>query len=129
MIQRSRHGWLPALRTLLLLAFALSLALQPVFGAMGELHESTAHAASAGLHADFAAPHDGEQAGDSDSGSDNDALHLLLHYAHCCGHAVGLVRAFEPPSMALPAAVQMPLVSLLAPAFSANVPFRPPIAA
>ncbi len=113
-----------------MLVFALCLALQPVLGALGEMHETTDHAASAVLHLDHLTPHDAQHAGDVERGGADGALHVLLHYAHCCGHTVGLsVAAFEAPIAPLSSVQQLPPASPHVVASHLATPFRPPIQA
>jgi len=130
MFRQIRRHWRRFLRTGALLAFALCLAVQPVLSALGEMHEFTAHADSAAPHQDHVAPHGH---GDADAGDVDDsgsALHLLLHYAHCCGHSVGLALAYFAPLL-VPAASSALLPPSLpsAPAARLSGPFRPPIRA
>lgn len=122
--QRHLH-WLQA--TLLGL-LALCLVLQPVLAAAGEFHESFAHADQAALHLEGAGDHAADE--DAAGGEPSSALHVLLHFAHCCGHPAGL----NPPELgaqwvALPE--YRPLTTLAAPVLVTRVgtPFRPPIQA
>lgn len=110
---------------------ALSMVLRPVASSMGELHEF-AHS-PAGQHQDI-----GEQpqptsladAGQAPEGDGVLPLHLLLHFAHCCGHTAATpaeiyLQAFNPPPAAGPTwQPQTPLTSTRWP-----TPFRPPITA
>lgn len=88
---------LPLLRVLVLGLFALGLVLQPVMAAVGEMHE-LAHDPS-GMHGHdvHADEIDMELAasGEQDQGGAK-TLHVLLHFAHCCGATVALLTVFEP---------------------------------
>ncbi|MBK7211033.1 MAG: hypothetical protein IPH99_11900 [Xanthomonadales bacterium] len=71
MSRRSRHRLRQTLRASLLLVIAVCLAWQPVLTALGEVHEATAHAASAVTHGDHSTPHDDPPNGDAEqNGSD-----------------------------------------------------------
>ncbi|CAI8799799.1 MULTISPECIES: hypothetical protein [Gammaproteobacteria] len=107
-------------RWLMLAILALGLVVQPILGSVSELHELT--------H-DVAGTHGSEEtltAGEDDTAG---ALHVVHHFAHCCGHAVPTAAApvvfsqishIEPTS--LTASRRVPSGRWLA-------PFRPPIAA
>ena len=122
-------------RAALLLLLALSLTLQPVLAAVGELHELQAHAETAALHSDVATDHHDARSGSSaddeaapgEQGSD--ALHTLLHFAHCCGHSASLV----PPGSgvnwsSLPDVAPDGNTGVVAVDTRRCAPFRPPIA-
>lgn len=138
----------PLLRLAVFALFAIGLALQPLLASIGELHELVAHAATEHAHFDVA-PTAAEQhapaidgaaeftraaasaaSGDTAATSSPDALHALLHFAHCCGHT---------PAFALSAPIVVPLpIAALLPIMHASArvdrgraltPFRPPIAA
>lgn len=131
MARPHRQRLLVTLRMLVLVLFVLGGAAQQVFGAMGELHEFTVHADSAPGHSDHFAPHSpGEGETDSENRDTQDPAHLLLHYAHCCGHPVGL-QGSEPPQLATqvtPAALPVAMTRSIVPSPAAT-PFRPPILA
>ena len=110
---------LPALA---LLVFAVLV--NPVFAAVGDLHESSHGRVE---HAQLGDSHDqADNAGLREEGGD--LLHALMHAAHCCGH---LTAILSTPFVAHP-----PLFSdaVPAPVFAAphSPPrtdhFRPPIA-
>lgn len=122
--RRLRH----ALRTGLMLVFALCLAVQPVLGALGEMHEFSAHAGTAGLHLDHLMPHEEVQTGTAAQEDRDGTLHLLLHYAHCCGHTLALAAGeFAAPTVVLASAQPLPPVSPQVAASHLTTPFRPPI--
>jgi hypothetical protein len=131
MVRRKRHRRpISLLRLCLLALLSLGLVLQPLFAAVGELHE-LAHDPT-GTHAvldggDIAKD---DAAKDAGGKSDPSGLHLLLEYAHCCGQmplspwpAVASATVFpiigNPPQ----AEPQLPLQA------RAFIPFRPPIVA
>lgn len=120
-----------ALRLIALAILALSMVLRPVASSMGEFHEF-AHSPT-GQHQDI-----GDQpqlasladAGQAPEGDGAIPLHLLLHFAHCCGHTASTpaevyLQAFNPPPATGPTwQPQTPLTSTRWP-----TPFRPPITA
>lgn len=127
---RRTHRLRHALLTSLMLVFALCLAVQPVLGALGEMHELSAHATTANEHHDHLTPHeDVTQTGDGAQEQEG-GLHQLLHYTHCCGHTVALATG-ESATTILPLASNqvLPSVSPQAAASHLTNPFRPPIQA
>jgi hypothetical protein len=130
MTRRSRLDLCDALRTGLMLVLALCLALQPVLGALGEMHETNDHVASAAFHLDHLTPHDAQHVGDIERDDTDGALHLLLHCAQCCGHTVGLTAAeFEGPITLLSSTQPLPPASPQVVASHLAAAFRPPIQA
>lgn len=125
---RPRHRLSRLLRTAVLMLLALCMALQPVLAAAGELHEISEHAEAAALHLTGDGPWHDPDGGGTDPQFPGEALHLLLHYAHCCGNASGLTAARLPPVQA-PAFAPPTLPGILAPAVAERpgAPFRPPI--
>lgn len=131
MARPSRQRLLATLRMLMLALFVLGGMAQQAFGTAGELHEFTVHADSAAGHSSHFTPHPHDEvAMDSEDTEAQDPAHLLLHYAHCCGHTAGL-QGGEPPRLgiqpvaaALPAAMTRSIVPS-----PAATPFRPPIPA
>jgi ABC-type nickel/cobalt efflux system permease component RcnA len=119
----------PAVRTGLMLVFALWLCVQPVLAAMSETHSVSAHGAAAQPHADHADAHDAPHDGDVPHEAPEGVLHLLMHHAQCCTHGFGLapgaLAAFVGPHSAL--SPQAPLLQLAA--SHPSDPFRPPIRA
>ncbi|TYT26156.1 hypothetical protein FZO89_07725 [Luteimonas viscosa] len=96
--------------------------------AVGELHDVVAHADQSTLHVEHASGQDDAAAAAGDAPADT--LHVLLHFAHCCGHAAGL----DPPRMGAdwsPASGARPLTAMASPALPPQLrpPFRPPIQA
>ncbi|MGH8083851.1 MAG: hypothetical protein ACREPV_01065 [Lysobacter sp.] len=130
-MHRFRHRKLstPA-RLLVLLVFALALLVQPVLASVGEVHE-LAHDPS-GLHSHAEHPGDtaAEPASSGELGDEETStLHLLLHFAHCCGHAtaapLATIKVAAPMPATQPAMTHAQVISqtLL------FAPFRPPITA
>lgn len=113
---------LPALAVLL-----LAVLVNPVFAAVGDLHEAVrGHA----LHLDH--PIDSHEAADDmvidDDGQTGDPLHALMHGSHACGH----LTALHMPFIAF-AFLQLPVVMPHSePALRVSTaqasPIRPPIA-
>lgn len=131
MLRRKRHRRpISLLRLCLLALLALGLVLQPLFAAVGELHEF-AHDPT-GTHAilDGGDIAKGDAAKDAGGKSDPSGLHLLLEYAHCCGQmplspwpAAASATVFPVIGNPPQAEPQLPLQA------RAFVPFRPPIVA
>jgi hypothetical protein len=113
-------------RTVLLVLLALCLVSQPVLAALGEMHESRVHPESATLHLDQVGAHADGAAQDESEGT----LHLLLHFAHCCGQTTAVFAT----SVLIPTLVPTHGERLAPPSAPRittrlNPPFRPPIAA
>lgn len=129
MFRSRRHRLLLALRVFALGLLALGLVMKPVLASLGELHElahdPTEVHASAG-HGDHT--HDAFQDEGAQDERGAEALHALVHFAHCCGQsslaslpAIAAIAA--PPSAD---ALLMPEPQMLSQALSL-APFRPPI--
>lgn len=120
------------LRTIALAILALSLILRPLAASLGELHEfahnPTGQHLDIGDHALKTSLADADPA--AQEGDNIDPLHLLLHFAHCCGHTAAAATdyAFNTPALApaIPPAWQLDT-----PRASARwtTLFRPPISA
>jgi hypothetical protein len=83
MLRQIRHQLPYAVRAGLMLVFAMCLVVQPVLGALGEMHEAAAHATtSTSLHQDHLVPHGDETLGQGTPHDDGSStLHLLLQCA------------------------------------------------
>lgn len=120
-----RHRCPRRLRLFALLLIAVGLVFQPVLAAAGEIHEfshdpSGSHAHD--VHADSGAASD---LADDTAGSAT--LHVLLHFAHCCGANTALpLDASLTGSMVHPAKVFDALFRM-APQAPVPAPFKPPI--
>lgn len=119
-IPRYRIARLLRFPALALLVFAVLV--NPVFAAVGDLHEF-----SRGTdHAQALDAHDHDDAGTHEEGAD--LLHALMHAAHCCGHLTAILSTpFVPHAYLLPDDVPVPAFA------AAHSPprtdhFRPPIA-
>lgn len=119
-----------------MLWLAVGVLLQPVLGAWGEVHDTAAHSSSTAqtLHDANAVAHDDHHGGvsshDSPFEEDSGALHLLLHFAHCCGQSVALaVDGLIAPSARINTARLLPPVYVRRLGAHLTSPFRPPIAA
>ena len=103
----------------------LGLLVQPVIGAMGELHEvmSTGHAEAA------ASISVGGVSDVADAPDQPDALQLVHHIAHCCGHIAAMATGEIAVPKMIPAR-SIPRLDAAQPATAARwpAPFRPPIA-
>ena len=115
----------------MLLVLAFGLVAQPVLGAMGEVHELTAHADTAGGHTGHHAPHASVAAAPADDTRDAGApMHELLHYAHCCGHAPGLAATgVSLPTFQWIRSAPDDHEAQAVASSRAATPFRPPISA
>lgn len=121
----------PLLHWLMLVGLVLGQVFQPVLASMGELHELSHGLSEAHLHADE--PHDigaelTAQAETEDRAAG--ALHVVHHFAHCCGQtaavtmpALAVVTCF---GAAAPPAISLTQRLASGPALA---PFRPPIGA
>lgn len=125
-----------ALRVFVLGLLALGMALMPVLGSLGELHElahdpsgSHVRATHGDHHAPAADSHDGAGADTgTEDGQGSDPFHALLHFAHCCGQQ-SLTGSTLMPLLAQPGsspALLMPDAQVV-PRSAALAPFRPPI--
>ena len=117
----SRRSMLSLYRWVMLAGLASCVILQPVLASISELHELTHDAES--VHGSVESEAPGEE--DDASGT----LHVMHHFAHCCGHVVASsmdplvqteVSHSEPVN--LTDSQFLPIGRRLA-------PFRPPIAA
>jgi len=113
------------------LLLALCLVVQPVLGAIGELHEADAHAATAAMHLDPDTLHPDLATAGASGHDDGDMRHQLLHFAHCCGQSASHAH---PDMRTLLLAIEVAATStrdLRPPARDPHlgVPFRPPIQA
>ncbi len=120
---RPRH-WLPLLRVLVLGLFAVGLVLQPVMAAVGEMHELTHDPSGSHIHDQHA---DDLGAGDEHDEDGASTLHVLLHFAHCCGATAAMVQLLGPvPSMPADASLATAMTPM-APQPRLSSPFKPPI--
>lgn len=119
-------------RTLWVGLLTLALMVQPMIAAIGEVHELGHATVSLGAVAAHADDHSGAQHADQapDEPESNDAMHVLLHFAHCCsqtpttlGSAQVQLLAVAGSDAPLVAATPLPLKA------SANDVLRPPITA
>ena len=131
----SRQLAVSAVRTILLTLLVLGMVLQPVLAAVGEYHDIEHRPAGTHAHALHASevPDDLDQergtAQDVPPADDAPALHVLLHFAHCCGataavlsggHVLTTVPGSETVATIQPQSPrQVPLPA----------PFKPPISA
>lgn len=128
MIRFRPHRWLPFLRVLVLALFALGLVVQPVLATAGEMHE-LAHDPS-GMHAHDLHADDVDAeliAADEQDEDGARTLHLLLHFAHCCGAAAAMVPILNSiPAMPLTGRLAIAKAPIPPPAHLTS-PFKPPI--
>ncbi|MBS0200451.1 MAG: hypothetical protein JSR70_08375 [Proteobacteria bacterium] len=118
------------MRTIALAILALSLILRPLAASLGELHEFAHNPTN--QHQDIgdlptkASITDGAKV--ASEGDNAEPLHLLLHFAHCCGHAAATPSEFHLQAFNSPPASR-PTWQLQATVASARwkTPFRPPI--
>lgn len=127
MIRPHPRRWLTFLRVLVLGLVALGFVLQPVLAAAGEMH-ALAHD-PAGTHAHDLHAEAGDPAPSGGEPSEDGAatLHLLLHFAHCCGATAALLPMPAPvPAVAAPGRLAVAKAPAL-PAMRLSSPFKPPI--
>ena len=129
MIRLRPHRWLPFLRVLVLGLFALGLVLQPVMATAGEMHE-LAHDPS-GMHGHALHSDDGGAeliAAGEPSEDGAETLHVLLHFAHCCGGAAAALLPALKPIPAMPLTGRLPVAKTSIPLQARlTSPFKPPI--
>ena len=120
------------LRTIALAVLALSLILRPLAASLGELHEFAHHPIS--QHQDIddlpAKASIAKAAQMASEGDGAQPLHVLLHFAHCCGQTAATPVNYVFGAVDSPPATQ-PAWRLEISHASARwtPPFRPPIAA
>jgi hypothetical protein len=124
MIRLFRHRMVRALRLPALAFLLLAVLVNPVFAAVGDLHESSRGSSD---HAQALDSHDhADQTGTQEEGID--LLHALIHAAHCCGH---LTAILSTPFAAAPSLFSdsVPVPDFAAPLSPPRTDhFRPPIA-
>lgn len=117
---------------IVLTLLALGMVLQPVLAAVGEYHEiehspSGTHAHA--LHASEAPEDLDQERGSVPPADDAPALHVLLHFAHCCGATAAVLSGGQvlatTPGSDIVAAIE-PQSPRQAPL---PAPFKPPISA
>ena len=119
---------LSLLRVLVLGLFALGLVLQPVFAAAGEMHELAHDPSGMHAHAQHADDVDVELTAAGEQNEEGaETLHVLLHFAHCCGAAAAMV-SIPTSILAMPLTGRLALAkaSIQLPARLTS-PFKPPI--
>lgn len=124
MIRLFRRRFVRLLRLPALALLMLAVLVNPVFAAVGDLHEFSRGSAD---HAQALDSHDhADQAGSQGEGID--LLHALIHAAHCCGHLTAILSTpFVPQPTLFSDGVPMP--SFAAPHSPPRTDhFRPPIA-
>lgn len=126
MSRHVRHRLHRALRRASLLVLAACLLLQPALGAVGQVHDVFEHLDDTAQHHDTPAFH----AGEDDGESAGDAIHVLLHYAHCCASATAVFPAVPQVASRIdPANALLPLDDPRHAQALPGHPFRPPISA
>jgi hypothetical protein len=124
---RLPHRLHSGLRLIAYAILALSLLLRPVLASLGEMHE-LAHDPS-GSHLDVGHFPGSAAQPPADEGSDQSALHTLLHFAHCCGQLSAGAVSVAIDTLTPPADVRVLSFRLAAvPSTRWQTPFRPPIA-
>ncbi|MGH8026426.1 MAG: hypothetical protein ACREO0_06830 [Pseudoxanthomonas sp.] len=116
-----RHRMVRLLRLPALALLVLAVLVNPVFAAVGDLHESSHGSAE---HAQPLDVHD--HAGTQEE--EGDLLHALMHAAHCCGHLTAILSAPFVP-YAPSSSGDAPMPAFASPHSPPRTdPFRPPIA-
>jgi len=120
---RFRRRCLQLLRLPALALLLLAVLVNPVFAAVGDLHESS-HRGAEHLQPVNADGHDDV----SGEGQGIDLLHALMHAAHCCGHLTAILStAYFSQAPSFSSAI--PVAAVAAPHSAPRTdPFRPPIA-
>ncbi len=120
-----RHRLHRVLRTASLLVLAACLLLQPTLGAVGQVHDVFEHLDDTAQHHESPAFHAGEDDG-KDAG---DAIHVLLHYAHCCAPATAVFPVVPQVALRVDASgTLLPMDDARHAQALPGHPFRPPIA-
>lgn len=119
---------LPLLRALVLALFALGLVAQPVLAAAGEMHELAHDPSGMHSHAEHADDVDAELTATGEQNEEGaETLHVLLHFAHCCGAAAAMVPILNSIP-ALPVNGHLAIVETkILPQARLTSPFKPPI--
>lgn len=131
----SRQLAVSAVRTILLTLLALGMVLQPVLAAVGEYHDiehspagTHAHALHASELPDEFDPERGT-ARDVPPADDAPTLHVLLHFAHCCGATAAVLTGGQVLDT-VPGSETVAVIEPQAPRrVSLPAPFKPPISA
>ncbi|MET0279591.1 MAG: hypothetical protein ABW278_00505 [Steroidobacteraceae bacterium] len=131
MFRRLRHRPYRRLRLAAMLLFALGLAAQSLLGVLGEMHELAVHTDAADGLASHLVAHDHAAAtADGSDASEGGALHVLLHYTHCCGHTIWMSGVGATPLVASTVSAHSPGdPARQVPLSQRTAPFRPPIPA
>lgn len=114
------------LRLPALVLIMLTVLVNPVLAAVGDLHESSHGSVG---HMPAPSDHDPDHDGNAGTeGEDADFLHTLMHAAHCCGHLAAILSSPFPPQARQFSEV-MPMPLFAAPGTTLRTDhFRPPIA-
>lgn len=124
MIRILRYRIAKWLRLPALALLVLAVLVNPVFAAVGDLHEFSRGGAD---HAQALDSHDhADEAGTQDEGVD--LLHALIHAAHCCGHLTAILSTSFVPHTPL-FSDELPVPVFATPHSPPRTDhFRPPIA-
>ena len=129
MTRRARRRLVSLIRLSAVMVFAIALLVGPVLSSIGEIHE-LAHDPS-GQHSDVESgrgrsTHNTIQ--EQREGKAADALHALLHFAHCCGQASAAFQAQVLDAVEIvPITPPAVFVDATVPRARWYAPFRPPI--
>lgn len=125
-----RHRLPLVLRVFVLTLFALSLGLQPVLASAAEIHELAHDPTGGHAHVEHSDTMSDEVAADDQENGAAGTLHMLLHFAHCCGQSAAAMNPV-PFAMPTPTTSTKPLLHEPQALLSARIlaPFRPPISA
>jgi len=123
MIRLPRYRIVRLLRLPALALLVLAVLVNPVFAAVGDLHEFSRGGMD---HAQALDAHDHDDAGSQEEGTD--LLHALMHAAHCCGHLTAILSTPFIPHVSL-FSDDVPAPAFAAPHSPPRTDhFRPPIA-
>lgn len=120
-----RHRRLPFLRVFALLLFACGLLLQPVLVTAGEVHDLQHD--PAGLHAHDLQADAAAQPDEADEPGTAGTLHVLLHFAHCCGAMAAVLYDLTPVGWLAMANPVLDAKSQVHAQALPSAPFKPPI--
>lgn len=121
---RQKGLWL---RSLVFVLFALGLVLQPVLATAGEVHDLQHD--PAGLHAHDMQADAAAQPDEADEPGAAGTLHVLLHFAHCCGATAAVLYDLTPVGWLVRANPVPDARSQVHAQAPSPAPFKPPIVA
>ena len=107
--------------------FALGVALQPVLASLGELHELAHDPTGGHAHVEHVDGASALDAIDQQESEQAGTLHVLLHFAHCCGQSATLLPALQMGQVIAAATSLWVSTSRLPVPARSLAPYRPPL--